>query len=172
MPAAETKASLAPSTGWVVSGSLLWVADAATGAVQARDERGNVTVSGTLPLTPRPFDLGAVGRARDAALANARSDFDRARARAVYDPALLPSTMPFFDLLASGHDGELWIRLFEVEPGPTREYLVVSRSGAPVARVELPSSVTVHQVGANFVLGVRPDADGVEEIVKFRLERP
>ncbi len=171
MPTAQTRASLAPMTAWTASGSLLWVADAETGAIRAFDGRGELAASGSLPLTRQPIDPAAVARARDAALGRARNDFERAIARAVHDPALLPATMPLFDFLVAGHDGELWVRLFEVVPGRTREYIVVSRRGVAAARVTLPAELTVHQVGFDYVLGVRRDADGVARVAEFRLER-
>jgi hypothetical protein len=163
--------SIGPTTAWTASGSLLWIADAETGVVRAFDGAGTQVVIDTLPIPAQPFDDAALQRAREAELAAAQNETQRAGVEAVYDPSLRPATMPRFDAILAGHDGELWVRLYRPDPGPTRDYLVVSRSGQAVARVSVPSELVIHQVGADFILGVRRDADGVETVVEYRLTR-
>ncbi|MCL4864871.1 MAG: hypothetical protein KJZ47_03185, partial [Gemmatimonadales bacterium] len=85
--------------------------------------------------------------------------------------AVLPAILPVLDGIMAGHGGEVWVRLFQLEAGPTSEYLVVDRAGQAVATIAVPTDLTIHQVGADFVLGVRRDADGVETVVEYRLDR-
>lgn len=162
---------LAPTTAWVVSGDLLWICDAETGAIVAYNERGTMVVSDTVRLSSGPFDGAALKRARDSALGRAENDFDRSVIEAIYDPGLVPAAMPLFSRAEPGHNGELWLRLFELEPARTHRYLVLNRSGAAVAQVEVPFGVSLHQVGIAFLLGVRRDPDGREEIVEYKLQR-
>ncbi len=171
MPFSMAQFTIGPPTAWVSSGPLVWIADGANGALLAFDGQGRQVVSDTLPLAARPFDPAAIQRAREADLARATDDVQRAGVEAVFDPSLRPATMPLFDALFAGHDGELWVRLYALEPGSTRDFLVVNRSGESVARASVPAEVTIHQIGADFVLGVRRDADGVESVVEYRLTR-
>ncbi len=171
IPFSMARVSLAPSSAWAASGGLVWIADAATGALRAFDGTGEPVVSATLPVRPRPLDAAAIEQSRDRALASARTGIDSAAALASHDPVLLPPTLPILDGVVAGHDGEVWVRLFQLEAGPTSEYLVVDRAGQAVATMAVPTDLTIHQVGADFVLGVRRDADGVETVVEYRLQR-
>jgi len=171
IPFSMARVPLAPSSVWAASGGLVWIADAGVGTLQAFSGAGEPVVSAALPVRPRPLDAAAIEQSRDRALAAARTGIDSAAAVASHDPGLLPPTLPVLDGVIAGHDGELWIRRFDPAPGPIREYLVVDRSGQTVARVAVPAELTIHQVGADFVLGVRRDADGVEMVVEYRLDR-
>ena len=102
-------------------------------------------------------------------MARADNDQLKAAAEAAHDPTLLPAKMPRFDLLVAGDDGAVWVRLFEVLPGATREFVVIGPTGGAIARITIPSELTIHQIGPDFVLGVRHDADGLETVVEYRL---
>ena len=73
------------------------------------------------------------------------------------------------DLLAAGHEGAVWVRRFELTPGPTRMFVIIGPTGGAIARITIPAELTSHQVGPDFLLGVRHGIDGVESVVEFRL---
>lgn len=171
IPFNVARVSLAPMSHWTASGPLVWLADGATGAVQAFDGTGAQVVNAQLPLGPRTLDLSVIRRSRDLAMAGAATALDSAAADASHAAAFLTQTMPVLDAVQAGHDGELWVRLFALESGPTREYLVVNPSGETVARVAVPSELIIHQIGADFILGVRRDVDGIETVVEYALRR-
>lgn len=171
IPFSMARFSIGPTTAWTPSGPLLWVADAETGVVRAFDAEGTQVLTDTVPIPASPFDPAALQRAREAELAAAHNESQRAGVEAVYDPSLRPATMPRLDAILAGHEGELWVRLYQLEPGPTRDYLVVSTSGHAVARVSVPSGFVIHQIGEDFILGVRQGVLGVEEVVEYRLTR-
>jgi len=171
IPFNMARVALGPMSYWTASGPLVWVVDGATGGVRAFDGTGAQMVNGMLPVRPAPLDARTTQRSRDLALARAATAFDSAAVTAGHDAALLPANLPVLDAIQAGHDGELWVRLFALEPGSTREYLVVNRSGETIARVAVPSDLFIHQIGPDYILGVRRDADGVETVVEYGLRR-
>ncbi len=171
IPFSMARVSLAPTSLWTASGDLAWIADGATGTLRAFNGAGGEVVNVTLPVTTRPLDAATVQRSRSMELARARTAIDTAAAMASHESAVLPAILPVLDGIMAGHGGEVWVRLFQLEAGPTSEYLVVDRAGQAVATIAVPTDLTIHQVGADFVLGVRRDADGVETVVEYRLDR-
>ena len=171
LPSTLAEAPLAPRVLWKASSDLLWVVDAESGEIVIYSGSGSRVLTDTLPLTRHPFDRAAVEHARSVALANARYDLDRAMIEAQYDPAVLPGTMPLLDALVAGTDGGLWIRQFSLNTEPDRVWLVVDRTGRARARAILPSDFLPHQVGDDFVLGVRKSDDGLEDIVLYQRGR-
>jgi hypothetical protein len=64
------------------------------------------------------------------------------------------------------------IELFEEEDRAVqRSVLVLDRDGKAVAGFVVPANVMIRELGADYVLGVHFDADGVEQVVQYRLQR-
>lgn len=171
VPFSMTPFTLGPRSDWAVAGDLVWVMDGATGVLRAFTGLGEQVVETTVGLELRPFDGAELERARVAAAARAQGEPQRAGVEAVYDPALRPAAMPLLDALVPGPDGEIWARRFALDGATLREFLVVNRQGQILARVSVPVDITVHQVGQDFLIGVRRDADGVESVVEFGVTR-
>ena len=51
------------------------------------------------------------------------------------------------------------------------EWIVLERSGAPIARIMMPAAFLPNDIGADYVLGIRTDGDGVQSIHKYRIVR-
>jgi hypothetical protein len=162
---------LGPATVMVASSDRLWLIKADGGDFVVHDGAGRQVATGRLPLDPRSFDQTEVGRARDRALATATRGLDSAKARAMYDPALLPRTMPLLSGAYAGPDGEVWVRLFDLDDEAAPRYLVLDHSGREVGRATLPTGLEVQQIGADFVLGIRTDSLGVESVHEYALRR-
>lgn len=171
VPFSMTPFTLGPRSDWAVAGNLVWVMDGAAGMLWAFNGLGEQVVETTVSLEARPFDPAELERAKAAAVAAAQGEAQRDAVEAVYDPALHPAAMPLLDALVPGPDGEVWGRRFALDGDALREFLVVNRQGQLLARVSVPADVTVHQVGQDFLVGVRRDADGVESVVEFGLTR-
>lgn len=171
IPFSMTQFTLGPTTQWAVSGGLVWIADGATGVLLGFDGQGLRVLEVHLPVTAEQFTEPAASQARHAALARASDDYLRAQAEAAFDPALRPATMPVLDALVPGPDGEVWVRRFRLDDTSPQQFVVVSQSGQPVARVGVPADVAIHHIGADFIVGVRRDHDGVENVVEYRLGR-
>ena len=162
---------LGPATVMVASSDRLWLIKADGGDFVAHDGAGRQVTAGRLPLDPRPFDQAEVRRARDRALATATRGLDSAKARAMYDPALLPRTMPVLSDAHAGPDGEVWVRLFDLDDEAAPRYLVLDRDGREVGRATLPARLEVQQIGTDFVLGIRNDSLGVESVHEYAFRR-
>lgn len=171
IPFSMTQFTLGPTTQWAVSGSLVWIADGATGVLLGFDGQGQRVLEVQLPGAAEPFKEPDVRAAREVALGRVGTDAMRAQVEAVFDPAVRPASMPVLDALVAGPDGEVWVRRFRFDDSSPQQFVVVNQSGQPVARVEVPAEVVVHQVGTDFIFGVRRDADGVETVLEYRLVR-
>ena len=100
---------------------------------------------------------------------------DRARA-ARYEADLKsyqwPDELPRFLALVPDPLGKLWLRPYTA-PGSigSVEWSVVDVEGKSVARISVPADLEVHQVGSDWVLGVRRTPLGVERVVLYQLHR-
>lgn len=83
----------------------------------------------------------------------------------------LPDQEPAFRSLHLDEMGFLWVELSPPEDDRSmREYLVLDRDLDTAGRVQLPS-LRLLEIGAEYVLGVRKDSVGREEVVLFSLSR-
>lgn len=162
---------LGPVTLALVSGCRFWLVDGGTGVLRAFDGAGHEVVSRTIALPLEDFDRAAIARRREAAMDAAAREVDTARAEALYDPDLLPATMPLVSSAVAGPDGEVWLRLFELDATAPQRYLVVNKAGIEIAQVVVPNGLQVEHVGHDFVLGIVRDELGVESVVEYALRR-
>jgi hypothetical protein len=70
-----------------------------------------------------------------------------------------------------GDDGTIWLGIQEQFGLPTHRYNVFDATGKIVATVVLPSSVRPWVVSKDRMWGVDRDADGLESVVRYRVER-
>ena len=171
VPTSVAPYTLGSTTTAVVSDDRVWLIDAKDGRLLAFDRAGTRRVDQTLSVEPQKFDAAALGRRRARELAAAARAFDSARIRSLYDEAPLPETAPLVAGASAGQSGEVWVRLFELDDDAPRQFVVIDREGAEVARATLPSRVEVQQIGPDFVLAVRRDSLGVESVVEYTLRR-
>jgi hypothetical protein len=84
-------------------------------------------------------------------------------------PEVLP---PFLaGALLPAPDGRLWIRRTQSADAPDIRYDVVVRTGAPVARVGMPSNEQVVGFGRNGIFTVLVDDDGIQHLRRHPLPR-
>lgn len=171
LPSAMSEFELGPRTMIVASGDRLWLVDGATGRLRAVDGAGQEVATGQLSLQPQPFDRALLDRRQARDLAAAARALDSARVRAMYDPALLPATAPLVSAAHAGADGEIWLRLFDLDETAPQRFVIVGRDGAELARATIPATLEVQQIGADFVLGVSRDSVGVESVREHALRR-
>jgi hypothetical protein len=86
-----------------------------------------------------------------------------------YDPAVLPSRLPFRALLVDP-DNHIWLEAYRDDVAPGK-YFVVSGEGRLLATVNVPAGFRATDIGPDYCLGVQTDGDGVESIVMYRLKR-
>jgi hypothetical protein len=92
------------------------------------------------------------------------------------------SRAPLFSRFLFSADGHLWVSPFlsgvglpgpgvSLAPSVEQTWNVFSETGEWIASVTLPRRFVVHEVGANYVAGVRYDDDDVEQVVVIELKR-
>lgn len=156
--------TLGPALVFGVSGDRVWIGDSGTGAITLFSRDGTRVGQATMPMPPRPFDNAALERARQRALANALNDGERKRIDVLYSPAHRPAAVPRFSRFVAGPDGEMWVELYAEDPAAPARFVIFGRAGRAIGTATLPAGVKLTDAGRDYVVGVRTDADGVEEV--------
>jgi len=155
----------------VTSGDMLWMAESGSGSLRGYDSTGELVVDTKLSREPQPYEERALAAARDAAVTRAPSARDTLRVRAMFDKSVLPPTMPLFDAAIAGPDGELWLRLFSLDPVVHHRFLAIDRNGNEIGDVLVPADLLVQQFGDDFVLGIMRDELDVPSVVVYAMSR-
>lgn len=83
-----------------------------------------------------------------------------------------PPTVPAYDQLLVDARDHVWVRRLPRRIGADAEWIVFAPDGAPAARVTLPGDLTVHEVGDEYIAGIRTDAaDGGQIVEVYSLRR-
>lgn len=77
-----------------------------------------------------------------------------------------PPTVPAYDQLLVDARDHVWVRRLPRRIGAAAEWIVFAPDGAPTARVTLPGDLTVHEVGNEYIAGIRTDAADGGQIVE------
>jgi hypothetical protein len=135
--------------------------------------RRSVRFAGPRP----PVDEDAKEALRDAALANLermgpaaapmRKQFDEMMARAQYADSL-----PWYQGIARGSDGAVWLRQGTIVSDSVPHYLVIGADGALAARVDLPRGARLLWVGADQLLLSLTDGDDVPRLELRPIRKP
>jgi hypothetical protein len=158
-------------TVYEVSGDRLWLGDSHRLELTVFDATGRVVVRPRLPLTQRPIDQARLNRVTRREVAAAADEDEKARLNALRDAASRESSAPLFSRLVAGPDGEMWVELFREDLAAPGVFLVLSPSGAPVARARAPARVQFFEIGQDYALGVRTEDDGVERVIMYGVRR-
>jgi hypothetical protein len=161
---------LGRSTKYAVSGDRLWVGDTETGAITQYDSQGHKVSEFVAPIARRPLDTALVLGLRSSLLSDAMNWNDRARIDAAYSFPI-PPFAPRFSRLLPGPNGEMWIETFQENPAAQRRFVVLGRDGKAIGSAAMPPTIVPYEIGADYVLGVRKDEEGLEHIVQYDLRR-
>lgn len=172
MPSAMAPHPFVPATLVVSSGDRVWFVDTGTGTLQAFDTSGTVVVTQQLTVPRQPFDSDALERRLARALREAQRAVDTARQTAIHASRFLPATMPIASAAYAAEGGGLWLRVFNLDDEAQQRFIVIGPDGVAIGTTVLPARFDVHQIGRDFVLGVRRDESGVESVVEFTLAPP
>jgi hypothetical protein len=121
-----------------------------TPGVRAAAEREFLSRYGKNPLT---------GESKDAQLED------------ILKGAPKPEILPAIDEALFDSERNLWLRLFQPEPGEEAVWEIHSDDGAFLARARLPSDLEILEIGRFYVLGLQKDSLDVETVLKFELNR-
>lgn len=96
---------------------------------------------------------------------------DRARARRTIDHMPVPPDSVGFHYASVALDGDIWVREPLVSDAMTYRWTVFDTTGTPAASIETPERFDVHEIGRDYVLGRWRNADDVNFIRLYALER-
>lgn len=112
-----------------------------------------------------------VARWRQETLADYSQKLSRREVEDLLSQVSLPERQPAFRGLHLDDLGLLWVELGPPgEEWGIREYLILRRDLEPMGRIELPS-LRILEIGVDYILGVREDSMGREEVVLHSLSR-
>ena len=81
-----------------------------------------------------------------------------------------PEQLPPFSAIFTDQEGMLWVQL--TVPGDAdTQFRVLRADGQAVADVRVPINLTIHEIGADYIVGSRQDDDGEQHVVMYRLHR-
>jgi hypothetical protein len=147
----------------------LWLGqtDSSSIAVYSLDGKRIGTIP--VPVPARPVTKPNYERATDAFVAIVPAP-SRARFRAMMLETPPPARMPPFTGIFADPTGLVWAVLSA--PGdPDTQLRAFGRDGSVAANVSFPVNLNIFEIGTDYVLGSRLDADGEERIVVYRLNR-
>ena len=95
----------------------------------------------------------------------------RVRIQAVLQELKAPTRFPLVDAIRADVSGHLWIKTYDNFSTATATWLVVTETGKAVAAIAMPRALDVREIGADYVLGIASDDDGVQHVVLYDLIR-
>lgn len=132
---------------------------------------GQEQASAALAIPRLPLSTGTLDSLRGAEMERATSPRGREVAEAAHDPAAAPSHLPVFSAVLPDGNDLVWLEEWQYSRPDSARYLVVNGEGAWVATVTMPAGFKVATIGPDWVLGIHRDADGVQRVMRYRLER-
>ena len=99
---------------------------------------------------------------------------ERARERSVreWETFEFPPTVPAYDAMLVDSEDLVWVRRHPRRIGAEVEWLVFRSDGTRVATVRLPETLTVHEIGADYIAGIAVDPlDGRQSVRLHALRR-
>jgi hypothetical protein len=98
-------------------------------------------------------------------------DVPAAQTRGVFSQMDIPDRWPAFQFVRVDREGWIWIELFRPPQDNTQRWMIFDPSGVARGTLEVPTGLEVHDIGRNYVLGRWLDADRVEYVRRYRLDR-
>ncbi len=159
----------------VVEGLAATSARPAELTISRYDPLGMVRFTRTLTYRPSALDPATRATATDLNR-NASADGVR-RPRVEYDEAafrralFLPTFLPPVKDVAVGHDGSIWLTLWESEAAPERTTVMLSEDGTPLGSIRLPRSYRVFDSRDGRLVAGEIPWDDVNTIAVYRVTR-
>jgi hypothetical protein len=86
-------------------------------------------------------------------------------------PYVYATWLPHVTQLAIDSEGRAWLRRWTRHDSRVAEWIVLAPFGAPIARITMPAALLPNDIGADYVLGILPDDDGVQSIYQYGIVR-
>jgi hypothetical protein len=107
----------------------------------------------------------------DALVAVIQDPGARQRLESTYRDSPLPPTRPAYTQVRVGAAGDLWAEHFRIIGDSASEWTIFDTNGKYLGVLALPNGFTPHEIGEDFILGVRVDEQGVEFVERYRVQR-
>lgn len=89
--------------------------------------------------------------------------------RALYEEIPLSGDLPAWSDATVDAQGNLWLAEYSLRGEDTLRWLVIDPEGAPVATAVTPADLGIYEIGEDYLLGLRTEESGVEQVVLFTL---
>lgn len=90
----------------------------------------------------------------------------------LYDGLPFHETMPAYSAIEPDTEGNLWVADYRAGPDDPFRWTVFDIEGRLLGSLDMPAGLTVHEIGADYVLGVTRNEMDVEQVVLHRLIKP
>ena len=86
-------------------------------------------------------------------------------------PRAYAAYLPQVTRLVADRQGRAWMRRWTRYDDREAEWIVLERSGAPIARIMMPATFQPNDIGTDYALGIVTDGDGIQSIHKYSIVR-
>ncbi len=161
-------------TGVVAVGdSTVWYSGTETYELREIAEGGRVVRIVRLDRPPPPVMGADLSAFRVGAVRQLRRQMSDAEAEATVDAYTYAETFPTFDDMIVDELGNVWVRRYRwFDMGADYQWTVFGPDGRYLGEVVVPYPLTVHEIGADYVLGHMSDGRGGEAVYIYTLEKP
>ena len=135
------------------------------------------TLSGTpsmvilaLGLQP-PLDAAEVAALRERRMESCPTETCEQNVRTLFDDFERPERRPAFSAFEVDADDNLWVAEYVPTDEPATGWHVFSPEGELLGHVTVPSRLTVHEIGSDYILGVQENELDVPFVRRFPLTR-
>lgn len=128
---------------------------------------------GTLKDAVVPSPVTKADVEKEIALARENTSAEtQKRLEAAYAAMQLPKTMPAYGAFVVDALDNLWVQAYKRAGARQVRWTVFAPNGSLLARMLLPTDLTVHEIGRDYILGRYQDADDAVPLVHlYRLTR-
>ena len=124
-----------------------------------------------LDLPRRAVNAAMRRQYRERVLRDVRDEYGKREWTMLSGDDVFPRELPAFDQLLIDRDGAIWVRETVTLADTEAQWIVLDRSGLPLARVRLPASFTAFDVHHDRIAGVWVDSLGGEQVQVWALTR-
>jgi len=142
-----------------------------TGVVRLFNDAGAAVGEFKIPMPRRALTDAMVSEVLAWDESAARTDRIRAQVARFVEAEPKPVFLPMLRQAWADGDDTLWFLEFDLDLSAPERYHIVRDDGILLGVLTAPPRFRLREVGPDWVLGVRTDQDGVEQVVRYALTR-